>query len=624
MRKILLKKKHDNPSKQRHILFFASFLLFLGQIMAQTTFADNFSSISYSNSDGNTPWATDWTESGDSNLGPTAQYIRIQSQQLYMYWLWTEEIRRTVNLTGATSAILSFDYTSNSLGGTRQLGVYISSTGGAPYTQIGTLSGNGTFTQDISAYISANTVIRFAKSNANWNSDDNASIDNVLISAIIPVDTDGDGIEDVADLDNDNDGILDWDECTFVATTTQNFTASGGTSVTNTATSGFGSMYIDFISIDNSFNLTVNGTNIATEFQFQPGAPGNFARFDTGFTYGQAGVPQLWSMTGTLANPMLRVIVDADGNLKLFGAQSPGGTLLPLTLDTPPVTVPWNPSGTNTITIGQLVTGPTNMNGQLRFSGECDTDGDGIFNRFDLDSDNDGIYDAVEAGHGQAHTNGVVNGAIGTDGIPNLVQTDPNGGSVNYTYSDSDGDGILDSIALDSDNDGCNDVLEAGFTDDNTDGLLGPNPVTTDVNGVVTSGTDGYTVPADGNSDAVFDYRQAGAPPSITTQPTNTIICPGCSGSLSVSATNADLYQWQRFIGGVWTDISDNAMFSGANSATLNISNPTPSQNGEQYRVVMDNLAYTCAQTTSTIANLQIQVNTIITNRRITYRVQKN
>ena len=592
--------------------------------MAQMTFADNFDTSDYDRQDGNTYWATDWIESDDSNLGPTSQYIRIQSQQLYMYYLWTEDIRRTANLTGATSATLSFDYTTNDLGGTRRLGVYISSTGGAPYTQIGTLSGNGTFTQDISAYISANTVIRFAKSNANWDSNHNASIDNVLISAVTPVDTDGDGIEDVADLDNDNDGILDWDECTFVATTTQNFNANGGTSVTNTSTSGRGVMYIDFISIDNSFNLTVNGTNIAAEFQFQPGAPGNFARFNTGFTYGEGGLPQLWSLTGTLANPVLRVIVDADGHLKLFGAQSSGGTLEPLILDTPPETVPWNPSGTNTITIGQFVTGPTNMNGQIRFSGECDTDGDGIFNRFDLDSDNDGIYDAVEAGHGQAITNGAINGAVGTDGVPNLVQTDPNGGSINYAYTDSDGDGILDSIELDSDNDGCNDVLEAGFTDNNADGFLGPNPVATDGNGVVTSGTDGYTIPAEGDLDSVFDYRQAGAPPSINTQPVNTIICPGCNGSLSVTATNANLYQWQRFVGGSWANITDNAMFSGANTATLNINNPTPSENGEQYRVVLTNIAYSCAQTTSATASLQIRVNTIVTNRRITYRVQKN
>lgn len=612
-------------SYRREFFFFLiTCLLGLGQLMAQVTFADNFSVVSYSQNNGNTPWATDWVESGDSNLGPITEYVRIQGGALYMYWLWTEDIRRSANLTGATSATLNFNYTTNSLGGTRQLGVYLSNNGGGTYTQIASLSGNGSFTQDISAYISANTTIRFAKSDVNWNSDDSATIDDVLISAVVPVDTDGDGIPDVADLDNDNDGILDVDECLFVPIVVQDFTSSGGTAITNSATSGRGVLYIDFVSIDNSFNLTINGTDIATEFQFQPGAPGNFARFDTGFTYGQAGVPQVWSMTGTLANPILRVIVDADGNLKLYGAQSSGGPLVDLTLDTPPATVPWNPLGSNTISIGQFLTGPTNMNGQLRFSAECDTDGDGILNRFDLDSDNDGIYDAVEAGHGQTHTNGVVNGAVGTDGIPNAVQADPNGESVNYTLADTDGDGVTDAQQLDSDADGCNDVLEAGYTDNNGDGLLGNSPLTADSNGLVTSGTDGYTLPDDADSDSTFDFQQAGAPPTINTQPINLTLCPGCIGSLSVAATGADSYQWQQWNGSSWLDLTNTGMYSGTTTATMTITNPTAADNGGQYRVTINNLAYVCGQTISNSVTLEVRANSVITNRRITYRVDKN
>ena len=59
---------------------------------------------------------------------------------------------------------------------------------------------------------------------------------------------------------------------------------------------------------------------------------------------------------------------------------------------------------------------------------------------------------------------------------------------------------------LDSDNDGCNDVIEGGYSDPNLDGLLGDNPVTVDANGKVTSGTDGYTTPLDQNSNNVQDY----------------------------------------------------------------------------------------------------------------------
>ena len=100
----------------------------------QITFRDNFSTVSYANNDGNTNWTTNWTETNDFNLGPTAEYIRIQSQQLYMYWLWNEDIRRTANLSGTVSANLSFTYTSSNLSGTRRLGVFLSNNGGATFT----------------------------------------------------------------------------------------------------------------------------------------------------------------------------------------------------------------------------------------------------------------------------------------------------------------------------------------------------------------------------------------------------------------------------------------------------------------------------------------------------------
>jgi len=616
-------RKNEVITKRTWSCLVCLFLLGFGLTQGQQTYGDTFSTQDYDRNDGSANWATDWIESGDTDNGPTAEYVQIQSDQLYMYWIWAEDIRRTADLTGATSATLSFDYTTSSLGGSRQLGVFMSNNGGTSFVQIATLSGSGTFTQDITAYIASNTVIRFAKSNANWNSDDNAFIDNVLLSAVVPVDTDGDGIHDVSDLDNDNDGILDKDECVFVPLVTQTFTSSGGTTITNTAANGRGNLFIDFISIDNSFNLIINGTDIAAEFQFQPGAPGNFARFDTGFTYGEAGVPQLWSLTGTTANPVLRVFIDADGNLELFGAQSSGGTLVELTLDTPPTTVPWNASGSNTISIGQFVTGPTNMNGELRFSEECDTDMDGILNRFDLDSDNDGIYDAAEAGHGQAHTNGVLIGAVGSDGVPNSVQTDPNGKVVNYVLQDSDGDTISDATELDSDADGCNDVLEAGYTQSGTitGELQGTGYNVT--NGLVTGNTGGYTPPNDLNSDGTFDYR-LGIIPTITAEPVSTTICTSCSGNFSVTAADTDTYQWQFFDGSVWSNVIPSAIYSGTTTNTLSITNPTVSLNGTQFRVLASHTANVCIERTSVTVILSVTVPTIITNRRITFRVNKN
>ncbi len=428
----------------------------------------------------------------------------------------------------------------------------------------------------------------------------------LICSSSYSQDTDGDGIGDEVDLDNDNDGILDWEECPFIPLVSQAFTSTNGTTVTNTATNGRGKLYIDFISIDNSFNLTINGANIAAEFQFQPGAPGNFARFDTGFTYGQGGVPQLWSLTGSIENPILRVTIDSDGHLELYGAQSSGGPLVNLALDTPPSTVPWNPSGANTISIGQFITGPTNMNGILRFSAECDTDGDGVLNRFDLDSDNDGIYDSVEANHTQTHTNGVVNGAVGTDGVPNTVQADPNAGTVNYTVEDSDNDGNIDSVELDADADGCSDVLEAGFSDANSDDTLGGTGLTIDSNGVVTSGTDGYTIPADGNSNSIYDYKEAHVAPAITAQPTDTNTCPNGDTSFLVTASDTDTYQWQLFNGSTWDDLTNAGIHSGTNTATLTITNAQLTDNGNQYRVQVSHSAYVCGGETSDTVTLTV------------------
>jgi gliding motility-associated-like protein len=146
-----------------------------------------------------------------------------------------------------------------------------------------------------------------------------------------------------------------------------------------------------------------------------------------------------------------------------------------------------------------------------------DSDNDGVPNHLDLDSDNDGLYDAVEAGHGQPQTNGIVNGSVGTDGIPDAVQNagQENSGAINYTPSDSEAipDGIPDFLEVDADGDGCFDTFEAGFTDGDVDGALGNSPVTVDNNGVVTSGVDGYTgttadvttVNPDADSDGLAD-----------------------------------------------------------------------------------------------------------------------
>ena len=164
-------------------------LLFSFQLVAQETYRDNFSSVSYSNNNGSSNFSTDWVETGDTNNGPASQYIRISSNRLELYYIWAENIRRSANLNGAATAVLSFNWQTVSLTNGRALGIEVSNNGGASYTTVGTISGNnssGTYTRDISGFISATTTVRFAKSGNNWNNDDYALIDNFQILATFP------------------------------------------------------------------------------------------------------------------------------------------------------------------------------------------------------------------------------------------------------------------------------------------------------------------------------------------------------------------------------------------------------------------------------------------------------
>ena len=91
----------------------------------------------------------------------------------------------------------------------------------------------------------------------------------------------------------------------------------------------------------------------------------------------------------------------------------------------------------------------------------CDRDADGVADVFDLDADNDGIPDVVEAGLGNT-----TNGKAKIDS----AWVDANGNGLHDSAEsvaalpalDSDGDGIPNYIDLDSDNDSLFDVDESG------------------------------------------------------------------------------------------------------------------------------------------------------------------
>lgn len=147
----------------------------------------------------------------------------------------------------------------------------------------------------------------------------------------------------------------------------ENFTAAGGASKTFVQPATNYGFVLDVYSLDNSFNMTVNGVKIASsEIEFQSGAvPGINIRFADGDQY-EANTPLIYNYSGSAAAPLIRVVISPTGTVSMYGSKTAGGALFPLELFNGNSfnTIPWNTSSGNTITISQVVRGATNITGR--------------------------------------------------------------------------------------------------------------------------------------------------------------------------------------------------------------------------------------------------------------------
>jgi len=217
-------------------------------------------------------------------------------------------------------------------------------------------------------------------------------------------DSDADAVADYRDIDSDNDGLLDEMEARFEVQQRDNKT-----------------------SIDDSTNLS--------PFRFSDGISALAADSDNDGRedYRDAdsdndGIFDLVEAFGQLRD------VNGDGQIDLFVDANRNG---------------FNDASENlTITI-------------------LDTDSDGIPDQLDRDSDGDGWSDAHESGSDDLNADGVMDGWFDSngDGIDDGLAV------FAIQLIDTDGDGIPNFQDDDSDNDGLSDLLESGALDLNGDGI---------------------------------------------------------------------------------------------------------------------------------------------------------
>lgn len=183
------------------------------------------------------------------------------------------------------------------------------------------------------------------------------------------------------------------------------------------------------------------------------------------------------------------------------------------------------------------------VNGSGNGLGPIDLDGDGIPNYLDLDSDNDGIPDLVEAlgpdanndakidAFADANSDGfadnyILGSALLITGVDLIA---PFGRADNWPNKNLDRDLRPNAYDLDSDGDGIVDVIEAGLPDANlngiVDGVIGANGWSTTVSGMPAlnlRNTDGI-----GNFDFIdIDSDEDGIPDNIEGQATAAFAMP--------------------------------------------------------------------------------------------------
>lgn len=99
-------------------------------------------------------------------------------------------------------------------------------------------------------------------------------------------------------------------------------------------------------------------------------------------------------------------------------------------------------------------------------------------------------------------------------------------------------------------------------------------------------------------------------PPSIISQTGDQTICENSNATFSITTPSGLTYQWQEDRGSGFTDLSNNATYSGANSSTLTISSANITMNNYKYQCIVSGCS---SSVTSNPVNLLINPGPAIT-----------
>jgi len=159
-------------------------------------FLDRFDTRDFAGDDGSLSWSGDWLEVGE-NDGATSGDVQVRTD-LSSYSLRIrdnnnggEGVERLVDLSGASSAELNFDYSRQNLDNSNDyVSVQMSSTGtGGPWTELTRFTGPGTdnsylpYSVSITTHVSSTTAIRFISSPSMGNTD-TVWFDNISVSCL--------------------------------------------------------------------------------------------------------------------------------------------------------------------------------------------------------------------------------------------------------------------------------------------------------------------------------------------------------------------------------------------------------------------------------------------------------